>query len=53
MLCKDGKEYVYYFATWLEGYGVIRAHYILHSENGKTDIGDIVLQACACTMELH
>jgi len=53
MLCKDGKGYVYYFATWPEGYSVIRAHYFLHSEKEKTDVEDIVLQACAYTMELH
>lgn len=53
MLCKDGKEYVYYFATWPEGYSIIRAHYFLHSEKEKTDIEDIVLQACAYAMELH
>ncbi|RPA98734.1 P-loop containing nucleoside triphosphate hydrolase protein [Choiromyces venosus 120613-1] len=53
MLCRDGKEFVYYFASWPEGYNIIRAHYFLHSDHEKADVEDIVLQACAYTMELH
>ncbi|KAG0634088.1 P-loop containing nucleoside triphosphate hydrolase protein [Tuber brumale] len=53
MLCKNGKEYVYYFASWPEGYDIVRAHYFLHSEKEKRDLEDIVLQACAYSTELH
>ncbi|PWW73214.1 hypothetical protein C7212DRAFT_285974 [Tuber magnatum] len=53
MLCRDWKDHVCYFATWLEGYSIIRVHYFLHSEKRKTGIEDIALQTCAYAMELH
>jgi transitional endoplasmic reticulum ATPase len=50
---KGGAKWIYYHATWTEGYSFIRANYFLHEKVHENEVKEFVLSCCAWTLELH